>query len=284
MGVRRVVFGCFVDESGDDAVLPSATSPIQPLLILLGLAFDLSRLRAFTIDFLDLKARFFPGLFRGRTSLERILYEVKGVDVRKAFRRTAPQAVRHHHIGFLDALLGFVQAYDCRIFGRVWIKTIGNPVGGTAIYTSSMQAICNTFNALISSRGNTGILIPDPRTHALDRRVSFSIFTQKFRAAGDAFPHLHEMPVFGQSANHAGVQVCDLLCSALVFPIAAYAYCTGYINNIHVDPGFQLLKLRYGPRLESLQYRYPGPVAGNWLGGIIVSDPLGKKHSGHLFR
>lgn len=279
-----MVFACYVDESGDDALLPSSTAPHQPLMVLLGLAFDLGRLHAFTMDFLDLKARFFPGRFRKCTSLERILREVKGVDVRKAFRSTAHHAVRHHHIGFLDALLDFVQAYDCRIFGRVWIKTIGTPVGGTAIYTSSMQSICTTFDVLVSSRGNTGLVIPDHRTHALDKRVSFSIFTQKFRAAGDAVPHLHEMPVFGQSANHAGVQVCDLLCSGLVYSIAAYAYCTGYINNIHVDPGFRLLKRRYGLKLDSLQYRYPGPVAGNWLGGIIVSDPLGKKHSGHLFR
>ena len=129
-----------------------------------------------------------------------------------------------------------------------------------------------------------GIVIPDPTSHIQNRKVSFSIFTQKFKATGDAYSRLIEMPTFGQSENHAGFQVCDILCSGLLFPIAAYSYCTGHVTNIHVDPGFGILKKRYAMKLKALQYRYQDPVSNRWLGGIVVSDPLGHRDGGHLFR
>jgi hypothetical protein len=86
------------------------------------------------------------------------------------------------------------------------------------------------------------------------------------------------------SVNHAGIQICDLLCSGLLFPIASYSYCSGFVNNLHVDPGFGLLKTRYAGRLRSLDYSYYDSTAHAWQGGIVVSDPLGGRHSGYLFR
>ncbi|MEE8395464.1 MAG: DUF3800 domain-containing protein, partial [bacterium] len=127
-----------------------------------------------------------------------------------------------------------------------------------------------------------GIMILDARSHAQDKRVSFSIFTRKFQISGDAFPELVEMPTFGQSDNHAGIQVADLLCSALLFPIAAYSYCSGRISNVHVDPGFSTLKNRYGPKIEELQYQYHDDT-GALKGGLVVSDPLTHRDSSHLF-
>jgi hypothetical protein len=113
--------------------------------------------------------------------------------------------------------------------------------------------------------------------------VSFSIFTQKFRFAGDLYPRLMEMPVFGQSLNHAPIQVCDLLCSGLLYPIVAYAYCQ-HVQNVHVYPEFALLKSRYGPRLQSLLYEYYDNATQRWRGGIVVSDPVNGRHSGHIYR
>jgi len=180
--------------------------------------------------------------------------------------------------------LDLVEKYNGRIFGRVWIKPIGAQLNGTAVYTSSVQAMCETFHKVLENRNDAGILIPDPRRKAQDSKVSYSIFTQKFKLTGDVYPRLHEMPVFGQSINHAGIQICDILCSGLLFPIAAYSYCTGIVTNIHVDPGFALLKSRYAPRLRPLQYEYWDSTAHRWQGGIIVADPLQQRHSGHLFR
>ncbi len=277
------MLACYLDESGDTGTLPIANSPIQPLICLLGLSLDLTSLRPFTLDFLDLKARFFPGLFVGTLRLSRILSEIKGSDIRAAFRTNDHQR-RHHHIGFLDALLGLVDSYGCRIFGRVWIKRIGAKLDGVAIYTSSAQSICSTFDHLLSTKDDAGIVIADSRRHGQNRGVSFSLFTQKLSSAGDPCARIVEMPTFGHSENHAGLQVADLLCSALLFPIAAYIHCTGHVNNIHVHPDYLILKQRYAPRLQKLQHRYEDPNSGRWTGGLIVSDQLGFRSGAHLFR
>ncbi len=279
------LLGCYLEEAGDTGLLPSATSPIQPLLCVLGLSLDLGQLKSFTLEFLDLKYRFFPRLCHPSMRLQRILNEIKGAEIRAAFRSGAPNHhLRHHHIGFLDALLDLVDRYGCRIFGRVWVKPLAGAFAGQAIYTSSAQSICSTFQHLLDARDELGMVIPDSRRKVLDQRVSFSIFTQKFRALGDPYPRIVEMPVFGQSVNHAGIQVCDLLCSGLLFPIAAFTFCTGYVHNRHVESGYAALKTRYAARLRQLQHRHQNQAAGRWLGGIVVSDPLGQRSGSNLFK
>lgn len=267
------MLACYLDEAGDTGTLTTATSPIQPVLCLLGLTLNLERLREFTLEFTNIKTRFFPGLFpAAQPRLEKILKEVKGSDIRAAFRTTRrDRRRRHHHIGFLDALFTLVETYGCRVFGRVWVKAIGVHVNSVTTYTSSIQAICSTFQHLLVSQAQSGCMILDPRTKTQDRRVSFSIFTQKFKATGDAYPRLIEMPTFGQGENHAGIQVADLLCSGVLFPLAAYTYCTGHVNNIHVNPGYAVLKNRYGTKLRALQHRYYDGESNEWLGGIVTS-------------
>jgi hypothetical protein len=165
----------------------------------------------------------------------------------------------------------------------VWVKPIAVHFDGWATYTYSVQDICATFHHLLATRGENGAVIPDPRAKYQNTRVSFSIFTQKFRLAGDPYPHIVEMPTFGNSDNHAGIQVADLLCSGLLYPIACYSYCTGHVQNVHVNPGFAVLKTRYGVRLRGLQYRYWDGSSARWRGGIVVSDKLAARNGGHLF-
>lgn len=281
----RNLFACYVDESGDTATLSSPTAPIQPLLCVLGLAIDLNHLSNFTQDFLYLKTRFFPALCHPVPWLEVIMREIKGVDIRKTFRSPIASHGRlHHHIGFLDEIIRLVENYDCKIFGRVLIKPLHYSVDQWATYTSAAQGICETFNHLLITRNDFGVVTADARSHAQNSRVSFSVFTRKFKATGDSYPRITEMPMFGHSENHAGIQVCDLLASSLLFPIAAYSYCTGHVSNVHVNPGYLRLKQRYGIRLRHLQHRYQDPTTGNWYGGITVSDPFGYRHAGYLFR
>ena len=282
------MFVCYLDESGDTGTLPSSTSPVQPVLCILALSLDLDRLRDFTFDFINLKTKFFPGRFPVHSNwLRRILVEIKGSEIRSSFQRRKRRFKQvHHHIGFFNDLLDLVERYDCKIFGRVWIKGIASPLDSWSPYTSSIQAICSTFQNLLEAKDQQGCVILDPRTKTQDQRVSFSIFTQKFKASGDEYPRIVEMSTFGQGENHAGIQVADLLCSGLLSPIAAYSYCSGYINNIHVDPGYGRLKTRYGIRLQHLQHRYSRLKSGRleWLGGIVTSDPLGYRDGRRLFK
>jgi len=128
------------------------------------------------------------------------------------------------------------------------------------------------------------LLIADSRFPKENRGVSFSILTQKLSVTGDSRPRILEAPTFGHSENHAGLQVCDLLCSGLLFPIAAYTYCTGHVTNIHVSPGFSALKQRYISRLKDRQHRYWDYENEKHVGGIIVNDGIAKRTGAHLFR
>jgi hypothetical protein len=90
------------------------------------------------------------------------------------------------------------------------------------------------------------------------------------------------MPTFGHSENHVGIQIADLLCSALLFPMAAQAYCTGHVCSIHVKPEYALLRTHFGPRLRGLQHRYQN-ASGRSVGGIVVGDYLTSRSGSHLF-
>lgn len=126
-------------------------------------------------------------------------------------------------------------------------------------------------------------MIADSRTPTTNAWVAHSIFTQKFKTAGDCYPRLLEMPTFGHSQNHAGIQIADLVSSALLFPMATRCYCYGHVQNVHVDRGFEVVAIRYGQRLQAMQHRYEDD-RGRRIGGITVSDPLTRRPGGLLFR
>jgi hypothetical protein len=75
-----------------------------------------------------------------------------------------------------------------------------------------------------------------------------------------------------------------LICSGLLFPIAVYTYCTGLVKNVHVNPGFEVLKQRYAGRLRDRQHRYWDLKEERHLGGLVVSDALSRRSGSHLFR
>lgn len=83
------------------------------------------------------------------------------------------------------------------------------------------------------------------------------------------------MPVFGHSDNHAGLQLADLLCSAMLAPIACAAYAAEHASwNRHCDPGFFDIRARYGERLARLAYPWRDPREGRERSSLAVRDPL----------
>ena len=277
------MYVCYVDESGCTGSLPSATSPVQPMFVIAAVAVPQPRLAELTHDLLNWKLKYFPRLCsQHRFRFDVLLTEVKGADVRRSV--TAPgRNERRHAIGLLDHFLRLLEAHRARIFGRIWIKVPGQPLAGTSVYTSSIQAICRTFQELLRREDSSGIVIADSRTKAQNTRVSHSIFTQKFQAGGDPYDRILEMPTFGHSDNHVGIQAADLLCSALLWPMAIDAYCGSIPGNVHVKPGYGVLRQRFGPRIKALQFQY-ADLANKRAGGLIVSDPLGQQSTAHLFR
>lgn len=257
----------------------------QPVLAIGGLFVDLAHLASLTRDFLNLKYRFFPRLpYPSTLTLDRILPEVKGAEIRKnVLRGTRRQ--HSHAISFLDRILGLLRRYDIRMVGRIWVKGIGGPFDATPVYTSSIQDICSYFDHYLNqNNSDAGVCIADSRNKFGNVRVSHSIFTKKFSAASPDFHALAELPTFGHSENHAGLQISDIVCSALLYPIACFAYCTGHVQNVHVQQKGLILRDRYGETLKDLQYQYKHPKTGfNW-GGIVVYDAIGRRSSSLMFR
>lgn len=272
---------CYVDESGDTQPVPQEISDIAPVCVVLGVVFDQTSLSHLTREFLTLKQTFFPNLRGGRASrLSWVLAEVKGADLRRALRDGQPRRNQRHSIAVLDKLVALLEDYEARLFGRVWVKGIGAPCDGTALHTFSMQSICTSFQSLLGLEDDFGVVIADSN-HATNVAVSHSVFTQKYKLNGDEYERILEMPTFGHSENHVGIQIADLVASALIFPMATYAYCSGHVTGVHVNPGFAQLRERYGVRLRALQYRYR--EGGRWRGGLTVDDKLAQTPGGRLF-
>lgn len=274
---------CFIDEAGDLGVLRDPPAPNdQPVLVVAGLFVDAARLASLTDEYLDLKHRFFPNLnYASTRRLDRILPEIKGAEVRKhATRGSARQ--KQHAIGFLDHIVGLLRRHAVKVVARIWIKAPGSPFKGTAVYTSSIQGLCTYFEHYLTQRDQRGLCIADSRNKSKNLRVSHSIFTQKF-SANPSYERLVELPTFGHSDNHAGLQVCDIVCSALLYPIACFAYCTGHVNSVHVQSGASRLRSRYGGQLKHLQHRYYDFGMGRYVGGMVVSDNVNHRSGALMF-
>jgi hypothetical protein len=275
---------CYIDEAGCTGALPSAMSQIQPAFVIAGVAIPQISIGPLTTEFLVLKRQFFPNLMLPCGQfLDAVLVEIKGAELRKNIAEGNRQE-RRHAVGFLDRVFDLFEKYDMRFLGRVWIKGIGESLKGSAVYSFSVQDICAGFQSFLTQNDTSGVVIADSRNKPKNSIVSHSIFTLKHRTAGDAFSRIVEMPTFGHSDNHVGLQLADLLCSALLFPMAMHVYCSGKIQSVHVRPGYGFLHDRYAERIKNRQYRYEEPLNSRWRGGITVSDALTKRPGASLFQ
>jgi len=276
----------YVDESGDLGAMPASPAPTgndQPVLVIGALLVSVSKLDDLTQDFLALKSQFFPSLHNpSGNHLDIILPEIKGADLRRSAIKGGRRASRHA-IGFLDKLIAMLVKHDVKLLARIWVKDLGQPFNGRSVYTSSIQSLYTSFDKYLNENESFGFCIADSRDYLKNVNVAHSVFTQKFRASTGVYERILELPTFAHSENHAGIQICDMICSALLYPIACHAYCTGYVSNTHVQADAVKLKTRFGHSLKALQYRYCAPL-GRWHGGVTVSDPLGKRGSRHMLQ
>jgi hypothetical protein len=285
-----VVFGqhakvkiLYLDEAGDLQSLPAVPGPNdQPVFILGGVCVDYVRLETLTLDFLQLKRRFFPGLgYRSGLYLDAVLAEIKGADLRRNAASTSRNQQRQV-FGFLDNVFDLLETNNVSITARIWVKPLGRNMRSTSVYTSSIQRLYQVYDHLLTTDQDYGVCLIDSRTKGLNVPVAHSIFTQKFKTHSE-YPRIVELPGFVHSDNHVGIQLSDLLCSAILYPITTYVYCTGHIQNVHVNARHADLQSRYGRRLKALQYRYVDTL-GRGRGGLTVSDGIGARTSALLFR
>ena len=174
------------------------------------------------------------------------------------------------------------------VLAGVFIKNIGQPFVGTSVYSSCIQQICRDFNNFLVHKNSKGIVIADSRNKPKNANVSHSVFTQiNSPASHQEYSKILEVPVFGHSDNHAGLQLADTLCSALLFPIATNRCCLNHMKNTtHCHEQHSTLISRYGSELQKLQYRY-SKIEGNktyWYGGISLSDPINRHNASVFFK
>lgn len=191
--------------------------------------------------------------------------EIKGADLRRDVASGARNESRHAR-RFLGEILSLCERAKLRLACKVTMKSPGGVVNQQAVYTSSCQSLMQTFDHQLMISSTEGFVIANSRNHGLNVPVAQSIFTEMFSTKAGHYPRIMELPTFGHSENHVGVQICDLLLSAIIVPIAAHTYRMGVISNVHVKPGYAVLKCEFAARLKEMQHRYQDRE-GKWRGG-----------------
>jgi hypothetical protein len=269
---------CYVDESGKGETLTRADTRQQPVVVIAGVSLPEPRLPTIAHEWIQLKRTYLPAIRRESRGgwLDGILNELKGTTIRRGFRTAATVRQRKQAIGLLDGLVGLLERHDCRILGRIWVKPLEAPIAGMQLHFSSLQFICGAFDASLGD-DERGMVVVDSQTYQHNHRLAHSVFTQRF-ASTPSHERLVDVPVFGHSDNHAGLQIADLLCSALLAPIACAVYGGRYASwNRHCDAGFLDIRERYGQRLERLTYAWENRRLGRASPSVVVHDPNAKR-------
>ena len=274
----------YLDESGDSQAINSPTDNIQPILIISCIFIKASDIPNLTMEFIDLKRKFFPKKFSNlRHDLDALPIEIKGCDLRTDIRKNPLKHTKvKHHLRFLDELITILEKYQVRLVSRIWVKSFSRALIDKSVYTITTQHFCIRFNKFLKNQNSAGVLIADFRDTKRNSYVSHSIFTKKFKKTGDEYPNLKELPTFGISNNHAGLQICDLLTSAILYPMASQTYCEGIINNTFTHTNFKIIKQRYAKRIRSLQFHSKCSGTNYW--GISANDPHLKKDGNAIFK
>ncbi|KIY16887.1 DUF3800 domain-containing protein [Pseudomonas amygdali] len=272
---------CYIDESGDSQPIQSDVDNKQPMLIVAGLFVDAQRISRITDEFIGLKRQFYPKLFRNeRHALNVLLKEIKGSDLRSDVRRHPPNHhIVEHHFKFIDGVLKICKTHNIKLVARVWVKQYGKALEDRAIYTITAQNIAKRFQHFLIDQESRGMIIADFRDPARNSYVAHSIFTQKHKLGrgGDAYPSIEEAAVFGISDNHACLQIADLICSTILYPIAGRTVCAKFFNNVHTHANYASIVQRYSRRINAMQYHCAEDGHRRW--GITVDDPHGRRTS-----
>lgn len=255
----------YVDEAGDDALLGDYNGDpgkdAFPFLILAGVCLAHGQISPLTTDFLHLKHRFFPNLKPDKKIvpsaareryLDLMLAEVKGGAVRRASVAASDRGVRRQRTTFLLDSLKLLQKHDGKVVFAVAAKKPGMRLDKQAVYTSFLQRICDVFERFLQQQNSLGMVIMDHRDPKNDTITTHSLFTQKYKATGDRYPHIVEMPVYGQSLNLAGLQLADLVGSGVATALALDRFAPFFQGNGHVHPGYFGLASQIRPFLQPL--------------------------------
>ena len=264
---------CYIDESGDSGTLQITDTNSNPFFIVVGLVVEHNRLIPLTHDFLRLKKTFFPNYFSAtHLTLDGILVEIKGNDLRKDLRGSNRRRWQQT-IGYIDACMELLNQNRVALIARALIKNPGSQYKDAAFYGNSIMHICTHFNIFLEFNQEFGVVIADSRKTPQNQRTTHTIFTQRHQSRGNSYPRILEMPSYGHSNNFAMIQLSDLVCSAVIFPMLSDAF-GNYLHtsgNVHISPQYTIVRNRYKVAIKNMQFMYQD--ANNfWRGGLLVTD------------
>ncbi|MEU5406502.1 DUF3800 domain-containing protein [Nocardia asteroides] len=269
---------CYLDESGDEQALRTATDP--PVLAIAGIVVDHEQLHGMVYEFLQLKKKFFPALAGSEVKLsELITHEIKGCDLRKNVR-AGGRNQRRAVFSLIADTLTILERRDATIVGEIHIK--GDEQLPRWIYAEIVARIARQFEARLGATHSVGTMILDARTKAKNVPAVHRLTTERFKSGGNPYPHLVESPVFGHSDAHVALQIADIVASALLFPMACFAYSQCLIDNVHLNERYGEIRERFAAKLRLLERRFVD-VGGSLTGGITVRDHLNNQSTLHLY-
>lgn len=148
---------------------------------------------------------------------------------------------------------------------------MGVPLVDKSVYTKSTQNIGIRYQKYLEQNNADGMMIADFRDPNRNSYVAHCIFTQKHKLGngGDVYPSINETPTFAISNNHACLQISDLICSALITPMAMRVFCTPGITSLHNHANYDAVLQRYRKRIKALQFHCQ--VKGQMYWGITAS-------------
>jgi hypothetical protein len=270
---------CYVDESGDEAALRTPTDP--PVLVIGGLIVEHRKAKSLIWKFLQIKKKYNTSLGTADVHLSDVIrFEMKGSELRKDIR-SGSRRPRRRAFGVLDDVVALLEEHGVMVVGDVNVK--GSAPLRRWVYSDSIAWIAEHFEAALSAAETPGQMILDARTKSKNVPSVHRITTKRFKSGGDPFPHLVEAPLFGHSDAHVVLQLSDLVVSALLFPMVCAGYCSSLLDNVHITPEFEAVRLRYGARIRALEHRYAGP-AGSRAGGVRVTDHMNRQPTLGLYR
>jgi len=242
---------CYVEESGDTGAFNPSFANSNPAFAIIGVFIGHFQMRDITKEFLYMKHRFYPNLYKEHLHLDRILIERKGCALRKSMRSDS-KSESQTAIGFIDSCVRLLEQYDAKLLGRVLIKQEHFQYKDAAVYGAGVMHICEHFNYFLNSRGEYGMILADGRRYAQNQRTTHSIFTQ-IHAHTYNFQKLVEAPAYGNSCNFALLQLSDIICSAVLFPMVMDAYGGNLreSGNVQANPKYQSIRMRY---MDSKRY------------------------------
>ena len=266
---------CYIDESGDlDGLLsPGRLIEGQPVYAVLGLIVSEKSIARVAPDFVKIRELFAPGQS-----------EVKGSDL----RRDLSSADNSRPAGFvaLKAALKLLESADARVTGRVCVKRAGELFDGKGADARALGFIAENFSRFLRMKNLKGRVVFDSRGGKLTARENKRAAQSMLRSSKRPESKLRCPLVFARSEDHVGLQLADWLCSALVAPLAATAYCgdcSRLRDSRHVHANYLKIRGRHGGGawLWHRQLRFQTGGRARW--GLEVDDPRGRS-SERLFR